>query len=295
VGGLTTSLLYALTCGCALVTQQRFEPEEALSLLERERATLIQLWPNAARAMAEHPSFDRRDLTSVRGGTVPEALPIPLRPASPDLYPGLFGMTETGGPHSNPDDPYSPLPVSLRGTSGRAIPGIERKVVDPESGSELDAGAVGELRVRGPFLMERIYKTERHETLDPNGWYATGDLGSIDEEGFFRFHGRKTPLIKTGGANVAPREVEEILAGCPAVGAAYVAGVPDVARGEEVVAVVVPAKGHSPDSQELTDYARSHLSAFKVPRRWLIVEERSLPLLPAGKVDMQALRKLFAT
>jgi len=294
VGGLTTSLLYALTCGCSLLTQQRFEPGEALDLMERERATLIQVWPNAARAIARHRNFDERDLTSVRGGTVPEALPELLRPSSPDLYAGLFGMTETGGPHSNPDDPYSPLPAARRGTFGRGVPGIERKVVDPDSGRTLDSGEAGELCVRGPFLMDQMYKTERHETFDQNGWYATGDLCSIDDEGFLRFYGRKTPMIKTGGSNVAPSEVEEVLHGYPAVKTAYVFGVPEPAIGEKVVAVVVPADGCVPDAQELTDYLRSRLSAYKVPRGWLILDEASLPLLPTGKVDVQSLRGLFA-
>lgn len=294
VGGLTTSLLYALTCGCSLLTQPRFDPEEALDLIERERATLIQVWPNAARALAEHTSFCQRDLTSVRGGTVPEALAPPLRPPSPDLYPGVFGMTETGGPHSNPDDPYSPLPSTLRSTFGRAVPGIERKIVDPDSGSPLNAGAVGELCVRGPFLMEQIYGSERHETFDLDGWYATGDLCSLDDEGLLRFHGRKTPMIKTGGSNVAPSEVEEALGECPAVKTAYVLGVPERTRGEEVVAVVVRADGYTPDAEELTGYVRSRLSTYKVPRRWIVVDEASLPMLPTGKVDVQSLRGLFA-
>jgi acyl-CoA synthetase (AMP-forming)/AMP-acid ligase II len=294
VGGLTTGLLYALTCGFTLLTQQRFAPGEALDLIERERATLIQVWPNAARALAEHPSFHGRDLTAVRGGTVPEALSPPSRPAAPDLYPGLFGMTETGGPHSNPDDPYSPLPTALRGTFGRAVAGIERKIVDPDSGTTLDPGSVGELHVRGPFLMEQIYKVERGETFDRHGWYATGDLCSIDDEGFLRFHGRRSPMIKTGGANVAPSEVEEVLQGCPTVKTAYVLAVPEIQQGEEVVAVIVPEDGNAPDTEDLASYARSRLSTYKVPRRWLILDELSLPLLPTGKVDIQSLRGLFS-
>lgn len=294
VGGLTTSLLYALTSGCTLLTQRRFAPGEALDLIERERATLIQVWPNAARALAEHPGFDRRNLTNVRGGTLPEALPPPSRPTAPDLYPGLFGMTETGGPHSNPDDPYSPLPTALRGTFGRAVAGIERKIVDPDSGTTLDPGSAGELWVRGPLLMEQIYKSERSETFDRHGWYATGDLCSINDEGYLRFHGRKTPMIKTGGSNVAPSEVEEVLQGCPAVKTAYVLAVPEVKRGEEVVAVVVPEEGDVPDPRELASYVRSRLSTYKVPRRWLILDEPSLPLLPTGKVDVQSLRGLFS-
>lgn len=295
VGGLTTSLLYALTCGCALLTQQRFEPGEALDIVERERATLIQVWPNAARAMAEHSTFDQRKLTSVRGGTVPEALPQPLRPASPDLYPGLFGMSETGGPHSNPKDPYSPLPSESRGTFGIAVPGVERRVIDLDSNVEAGVGVPGGLHVRGPFVADQIYKSERHETFDRDGWYFTGDMCSIDDEGLLRFHGRRSPMIKTGGSNVAPREVEEVLEDSLMVKTAYVLGVPVPGRGEDVVAVVVPNKGCVPDEQALTKYVRSRLSNYKVPRQWAVVSEGSLPLLPTGKVDIQSLRGLFVS
>jgi acyl-CoA synthetase (AMP-forming)/AMP-acid ligase II len=143
--------------------------------------------------------------------------------------------------------------------------------------------------------MEQIYKMERHETLDRSGWYATGDLCSIDEGGFLRFHGRKTPMIKTGGSNVAPREVEAVLQGHPAVDTAYVVAVPEATMGEEIVAVVVPTEGYMPDALELTNCARSQLSGYKVPRRWLVVDADSLPLLPTGKVDLQSLREYFAT
>ena len=295
VGGLTTSLLYALTSGCTLLTQIRFEPGEALDLIEREAATLIQVWPNAAQAMAEHPSFGMRNLRSVRGGTVPEALPQGRRPASSYLYPGLFGMTETGGPHSNPDDPYSPLPVELRGTFGIGVPGVDRKVVDLESFGPAAAGDPGELHVRGPFVMDQIYKSERHETFDRDGWYPTGDICSIDDRGFLRFHGRKSLMIKTGGSNVAPNEVEEVLRESPMVKVAYVLGIPYSQRGEAVVAVVVPNDGFSPDDQVLAGYVRSRLSTYKVPRQWAFVTEGAVPLLPNGKADIQSLRGIFVS
>jgi acyl-CoA synthetase (AMP-forming)/AMP-acid ligase II len=142
--------------------------------------------------------------------------------------------------------------------------------------------------------MEQIYKVERGETFDRHGWYATGDLCSIDDEGFLRFHGRRSPMIKTGGANVAPSEVEEVLQGCPTVKTAYVLAVPEIQQGEEVVAVIVPEDGSAPDTEDLASYARSRLSTYKVPRRWLILDELSLPLLPTGKVDIQSLRGLFS-
>jgi acyl-CoA synthetase (AMP-forming)/AMP-acid ligase II len=293
VGGLTTSLLYGLTCGCAIVTQERFEPAGALDLMERERVTLVQVWPNAARTLAEHPSFPRRDLSSVRGGTLPEALPDHLRPEAPDLYAGLFGMTETGGPHSNPEYPYSPLPYERRGTFGHGVSGIERRVMDPKTGETLEHGEIGELHVRGPFVMEQIYKRERHRTFNKDGWYATGDTCSIDEWGLLRFHGRRSPMIKTGGSNVAPREVEEVLACSPDVDAVYVLGVAAGVRGQDVAAVVVPSQDADPDASSLATFVRQRLAAFKVPRRWLIIDLASLPVLPTGKVDMQALRGFF--
>jgi acyl-CoA synthetase (AMP-forming)/AMP-acid ligase II len=293
VGGLTTLLLSALTCGASVLVQERFEPAQALDLMERERATLVQVWPNASRAMAEHPTFDQRDLTSIRGGTLPEALPEALRPPSPDLYPGLFGMTETGGPHSNPDDPYTPLPEHLRGTLGRAIPGVERMIIDPATGDRVSTGVVGQLFVRGPFVMEQLYKVERWKTFTPDGWYPTGDQCSLDDEGHLRFHGRATSMIKTGGSNVAPTEVEDVLLGADGVEMVYVFGVTSGLRGEDVVAVVVRSEGNVLTVEELVAYARQHLSTFKIPRRWAMLDPSTVPVLPTGKVDQQALRSLF--
>jgi acyl-CoA synthetase (AMP-forming)/AMP-acid ligase II len=204
-------------------------------------------------------------------------------------------MTETGGPHSNPKDPYSPLPGELRGTFGVGVPGVERRVIDLDSNETASVGTPGELHVRGPFVMDQIYKSERCETFDRDGWYPTGDICSIDDEGFLRFHGRRSPMIKTGGSNVAPREVEEVLEHTLMVKTAYVLGVPVKGRGEEVVAVIVPHEGDAPDEKELAKYVRSRLSTYKVPRRWMVVSEGSLPLLPTGKVDVQSLRGLFVS
>jgi acyl-CoA synthetase (AMP-forming)/AMP-acid ligase II len=294
VGGLTTSLLYALTSGCTLVTQERFEPSEALELMERHRVTLVQVWPNAARSLAEHPSFLQRDLSSVRGGTLPEAMPLGLRPETPDLYPGVFGMTETGGPHSNPDDPYHPLPSERRGTYGREVPGVARRVVDARTGAVLGPGEVGELCVRGPFVMDQIYKKERDAVFDPDGWYATGDLCSIDGDDLLRFHGRASSMIKTGGSNVAPSEVEEVLERHHGVGRTFVIGVPSERRGEEVVAAVVPLDGGALDPSDLDAFVRNYLSPYKVPRQWLFIGESELPLLASGKVDVPNLRGRFS-
>jgi acyl-CoA synthetase (AMP-forming)/AMP-acid ligase II len=293
VGGLTMVLLAALVSGAAAVVQERFEPGEALDLLERERVTQISCWPNASRQMADHPTFSERDLTSVRGGTLVEALPPEHRPPSPDRAPMPLGMTETGGPHTGPDDPYAVLPEALRGTFGRTLPGMEHRIVDVHSGMELSEENAGELLLRGQFLMEGFYKRERHDTFTPDGWYATGDLGWFGADGHLRFAGRRTAMIKTGGSNVAPSEVEVAITAQPGVREAFVFGIPAGDRGEDVAAVVVPENSQSMQGSDLAAALRTTLSSYKVPRHIRIIEEVDLPKLPTGKADLNSLRALF--
>jgi acyl-CoA synthetase (AMP-forming)/AMP-acid ligase II len=288
VGGLTMVLLAGLTSGAGALVQERFEPAEALELAEREQATQISCWPNAAQAMRAHPSFADRDLSSVRGGTLIDALPEALRPPSPDRAPTPLGMTETGGPHTSADDPYLPLPEHLRGTLGRSLPGVEHQVV-----TEGDSDGVGELLVRGPLVMDSIYKAERHETFAADGWYATGDLGVFDANGYLRFHGRRNAMIKSGGSNISPAEVEAQLTCVEDVDAAYVFGVPAGDRGEDVAAVVIAAAGSNLDIATLAASARASLSGYKVPRRWRLMTSADVPMLPTGKVDLAALRSWF--
>src|ERR1700733_1255493 len=147
VGGLTMVLLAALVSGAAAVVQERFEPGEALDLIERERVTQVSCWPNASRQMADDPTFAGRDLDSVRGGTLVGALPPEYRPPTADRAPNVLGMTETGGPHTATDEAYAVLPESLRGTMGRSLPGMEHVVVDAETGVLVPAGQEGELLV----------------------------------------------------------------------------------------------------------------------------------------------------
>lgn len=293
-GGLTVVLLTALTSGAAAVTQERFDAGEALELAERERVTQISCWPNAARAMAEHPSFPGRDLSAVTGGTLIEALPVEHRPPARDRVSTFLGMTETGGPHTGPDDNYAPLPPEQRGTFGRTLPGMEHRIVDVETGFELTGDDEGEILVRGLFLMEGIHKRERHETFTPDGWYATGDLGWFGTDDLLRFTGRRTAMIKTAGSNVSPAEVEEVLGAIPGVRVAYVFGVPAGDRGEDVAAVVVRDPQSTLDTDDLVASARRELATYKVPRHVRFVGEAEVPMLPTGKVNLVALRSLVA-
>ncbi len=295
VGGLTMVVLAAYCSGAGAVVQERFEPGEALDLIERERVTQVSCWPNAAHQLAEHPTFPRRDLSAVRGGTLLEALPPDSRASSPDLAPNVLGMTETGGPHTGSDDPYRPLPEHLRGTIGRGLPGMEHIIVSRETGLPQPLGEKGELFVRGAFVMDGIYKRERHEVFTPDGWYPTGDLGWFGADGHLRFAGRGGTMIKTGGSNVSPAEVEMALLELPQVSAAFVFGIPAGDRGEDVAAVIVPQGPDRLDVDQLRAGARSRLSGYKVPRRIEVLDNADVPVLPTGKVDLAALRELFGS
>jgi acyl-CoA synthetase (AMP-forming)/AMP-acid ligase II len=288
VGGLVFTLLAAMHRGAFLVCEEVFEPGETLALLERERVTIAAGWPHYSKAMLAHPTFAHRDLSSIRGGNLYDMLPGALRPRDPELRSNSLGMTETCGPHSI-DRMDVDLPEPLRGSFGRAAPGVEHKVVEPETGAPLPAGEPGEICVRGASLMQGLYKVEREDTFDRDGFYHTGDVGWISEDGHLYFQGRLGDMIKTSGANVAPREVEVALEALPEVASAFVVGVPDPDRGEIVAAAVVLERGHVLDAAECRARLRPELSAYKVPRHTFFFEKSTLPFTDSGKIDKRRL------
>jgi acyl-CoA synthetase (AMP-forming)/AMP-acid ligase II len=294
VGGLTMVVLQALSTGAAILAQDVFEAGSTLALLERERVTFISCWAQASQAMADHPDFATRDLSSVRGGTMLEALPADRRPREPELMPNLLGMTETGGPHTMVEVPDTPLPPELRGSFGIPLPGmVQHRIVDPASGVEAPAGQEGEIQVRGQIVMNGIYKQERHEVFGPDGWYATGDRGWFDDAGHLHFTGRASTLIKTAGSNVSPAEVECVLDSMPDVLHSFVVALPHPVRGQVVGAAVVPANGARLSVETIVAHARRNLSTFKVPKVIRLVAENDLPMLPTGKVDRQGLVRVL--
>ena len=295
VGGLTMVVLQALSTGAAILAQDVFEAGSTLALLERERATFISCWTQASQAMADHPDFAKRDLSSVRGGTMIQALPPDRRPREPDLMPNLLGMTETGGPHTIVEVPDTPLPPELRGSFGIPLPGVvQHRIVDPGRGVEASTGQEGEIQVRGQIVMNGIYKQERHEVFGPDGWYATGDRGWFDDAGHLHFTGRASTLIKTAGSNVSPAEVESVLDAMLEVVHSFVVGIPHPVRGQVVAAAVVHAHGAELTAAALMAHARQNLSSFKVPTVVLILSEDQLPMLPTGKIDRTALVAMLA-
>jgi acyl-CoA synthetase (AMP-forming)/AMP-acid ligase II len=155
---------------------------------------------------------------------------------------------------------------------------------------------VGELWLRGPFLMEGYDGRERHDTFDPDGWFCTGDLVRVDDDGYFYFKGRSSDMIKTAGANVSPREVEAAILEVSGL-VAHVVGVDDEARGQVVAALVrAPADAGDAlavDADNLRARLRDRLSAYKVPRRIAVVPDDKVPMMSSGKLDLRALKELL--
>jgi acyl-CoA synthetase (AMP-forming)/AMP-acid ligase II len=293
VGGLSFTLVSAMHVDARLYCQDVFEPGKTLDLIERERITLVAGWPHFGKAMADHPSFAARDLSSIRAGNLYDLLPAEARPKDPELRSNSLGMTETCGPHTF-GRMDGDLPEKLRGSFGRSVPGDQHKIVDPETGQTLGPGEFGEICVRGYSVMQGLYKVDREETFDADGYYHTGDAGFFDAEGHLFFKGRLGEMIKTGGANVAPREVELVLATFPELLAAHVVGVPHPDRGENVAVAVVLREGASLDEGALHTRLKEELSAYKLPRHYFFVKSAEIPMTDSGKLDRRKLREALA-
>ncbi|HEX6236020.1 MAG TPA: fatty acid--CoA ligase family protein, partial [Acidimicrobiales bacterium] len=204
-----------------------------------------------------------------------------------------LGMTETLGPHTFHPAGESP-PPGREGSFGPSVPGVEHKVVDPVTLEELPAGAAGELWLRGYSLMVGLHKREREETFTPDGWYRTGDSGFLDEDGHFWVTGRMGDLIKSSGMNITPREVELALEAMPEVTMAFVTGIDQPERGQEVVAAIALRPGEALDEHEARTRLKAQIASYKVPRHIAVFGDQSeLPWLESGKVDRRRLAAIL--
>lgn len=288
VGGLVFTLHCAMHAGASLIYEEVFEPGETLKLIERERATVVAGWPHYGIAMTEHPSFGERDLSSIRAGNIYALLPGRAAPVDPELRSNSLGMTETCGPHTI-DRMDVDLPEHLRGSYGRPLEGMELKIVDPDSGATVPPGTLGEICIRGYNVMQGLHKVEREDTFDADGFYHSGDGGYVNEEGYLFFTARLGDMIKTGGANVAPREVEIVLDEQPEVHSSHVVGLPHPDRGQAVAAAVVLRDGQTVSGDDLRARLKSELSAYKVPTRYFFCDKGDIPFTDSGKVDKRRL------
>jgi acyl-CoA synthetase (AMP-forming)/AMP-acid ligase II len=290
VGGFGSGILCVLLAGATLVTEEIPRPETTLGLLERERVTLFRGWPDQAEALARHANSAGVDLSALRPGSL-EALLPPERRAQRGARATLFGMTEAFGPYCGyPAD--TDMPAEAWGSCGKPFDGMEVRIVDPDSGEPVAAGAAGMIQIRGPHTLRGICGRSREELFTPDGFYPTGDLGHLDDQGFLFYHGRSDDMFKVSGATVYPGEVERALRTVDGVDNAFVTNVP-CAAGERVGAAVVCDDALT--TERLHASARKLLSAFKVPTVWLLLNsDDDVPRGGTGKVDIRRLREMLA-
>jgi fatty-acyl-CoA synthase len=281
------------THGGSIVLQESFEPGEALALLDEQRCSVYYGMANMARAMLEHPDRRRRALAAMRTGLtigLPEDLQMTMEAVAARELCNVYGSTETYG-NCAVTDAHDDRARRLA-PQGRPLPGMAIRVVDPESGRPLAPGEVGEFRVKGhvtPGYYEDAAQTRA--AFDGDGYFVTGDLGLVGDDGRLRFRGRLKEMIKTAGMNVAPLEVEAVLLTHAAVKQAYVVGVPDRARGEVVVAAVELHDGAPASAEALAAFCRERLAGYKVPARFVFRTAEEFPRTPTGKVQKPRLRE----
>jgi fatty-acyl-CoA synthase len=247
-------------------------------------------------AELEHPRFADFDLTSLRTGIMAGS-PCPvevMKKVQADMHMAevtiCYGMTETS-PVSFQSDTDDPVDKRVS-TVGRVHPHVEVKVVDPDSGRVVPRGAPGELCTRGYVVMLGYWDNEEatREAVDRAGWMHTGDLATLDGDGYANVVGRIKDMVIRGGENVYPREVEEFLYQHPAVGDVQVVGVPDERYGEELCAWVRLREGQAVGGEELREWCRGRIASFKIPRYWRFVDE--FPMTVTGKVQKFKMREV---
>ena len=286
-----------LLSGASLILEPRFDAAAALESMRTHRASVFAGVPTMYWALLQTPREEgngddllRANLRlCVSGGA---SLPLTVLREFEERFevPILegYGLSET-----SPVASFNHLDRERKpGSIGTPIAGVEMRIVD-ENDDEVPAGETGEVVIRGHNVMKGYYKRpEANAEVLRNGWLHTGDVGRMDEDGYFYIVDRTKDMIIRGGFNVYPREVEEVLLEHPGVSMAAVIGVPDEEHGEEIVALVVPVNGEPPESDELIDWCRERLAAYKYPRRVEVRE--SLPLSATGKILKRELRAEFS-
>lgn len=292
IGGFAFALLATLAAGSTLVCSNAVDAGAMLDLLECEKPTITNGFAAGIAHLAQHPSFAGRDLSSMRRGNLYPIMASEVRPTDPELRHNMLGLTEAGSVVLISDD-ESDQPEHRRGSFGKPTPDVETKIIDPETGAQVEDGALGELCLRGPCMMQQYYKRSREECFDPDGWFHTGDLAAADRDGFVYFLRRRGSMIKTAGANVSPAEVEKAITKVTDGAVAHVFGVPDPERGQVVAAVIALENGAHFDEPEVRRRLAAELSVYKIPKRFAAIPVTEIPLLSSGKVDIGQLKKLF--
>jgi acyl-CoA synthetase (AMP-forming)/AMP-acid ligase II len=287
------NVLQAIFAGCTLVLQDVFDAEKVLALIERERVTHFCCAPAHLVSLLNVPDLDRFDLSSLRmmttgGASCPIEVIREVRARLPGHLLELYGMLECGfQAHTMPDDD----PEAVCGLVGRPLPQMGIRVVD-DTGTDCPTGNPGEILTYGPSVTIGYYNNPdaNARSFSPDGWFATGDIGVLDENGYLKIVDRKKELIIRGGANIYPREIEEVLYQNPKVVEAAAVGVPDPRLGERVCACVVLRPGESLSFEELIAFLRDKIATYKLPEFLRVLD--ALPRTPTGKVQKGPLREL---
>lgn len=289
IHGLIVALHGALYAGATTTLMERFDPETALAMLEKDGCTMFMGVPTHYNRFLALPADRRFDLSAMRlftSGSAP--LPARVHRAFEARFGQVvlerYGMTEVGIMLSNPvEGPRKP------GSVGRSVPGARLQIRDPQTGQRVAPGAVGELFHAGPGVVGGyLGRPEASAAAIQDGWLRSGDLGFEDADGYIHLVGRGKDLVISGGLNVYPVEVEAVLLEHPEVAEVAVLGLPDDDFGERVVAAVVPVPGRLPDPADLLAFARQRLAPYKCPKDLRRVAE--LPRNAMGKVQKAALR-----
>ncbi len=291
ITGMEVQLNLMAYTGATLVALHRFDVETALRAIQRYRCTVTTLIATINVAILNHPATPTCDLTSLRlcatgGAPVPAEIARRWEAVTGHRLVEGYGLTETTAPtHSNP--PHRPR----YGTVGVPLPYTGVRIVSLEDGvTEVAPGESGEIAIRGPMVAKGYWRRpEATAEAIPDGWLRTGDIGRVDEEGYFTIEERKKDLIKASGYSVFPAEVEAIMYRHPAVAEVGVVGVPDTYRGEDVLAFVVRRAGAAATERELVEWCRAEMAIYKAPRVVRFVD--TLPKTGSGKIVKRTLRE----
>jgi fatty-acyl-CoA synthase len=285
-----------VTHGTAMVPVEIFDPLKVLQTIEKEKCSAVHGVPTMFIAELEHPEFAKFDLSSLRSGIMAgspcpiEVMKRVIRDMNASEITIAYGQTESSPviTQTRTDDP-----IELRvATVGRALPDVEVKIVDIETGATLPPGKQGELCTRGYLVMKGYYKMpeETAKAIDKENWLHTGDLAVMDENGYCKITGRIKNMIIRGGENIYPREIEEFLYTNPKVSDIQVYGVPDRKYGEQVMAAIILKKGMEMTEEEVKEFCKGKIANYKIPQYVKFVD--SYPMTASGKIQKFKLREM---
>jgi len=292
--GFWLGLLAPFTTHTPIVILPKYSASEVLKAVEEKRCTALYGVPTMFSDLLNYSSFSHFDLSSLRTGIMsgdycpPEIVKQTIEKMSIPELTTAYGITEVG---LLTQTGWNEKLEKTINTVGQPLDGMELKVINPENGELVPPGKKGEICVRSPVIMKGYYAMPREtsEMMDEDGWFHTGDLGLMDEEGYYRITGRKRNLIIRGGENIYPLEVEKFLVTCPDVFDALVVGVPSRRLSEEVFAFVKTNNGSNCNPQSIREYCRAEISRHQIPRWIKIVDE--FPEKKDGTIDRNELRR----